>query len=74
MSKPLGYWGCNYDYQLITDVMETFGDNLQNMGETDQAWLIGKLGDYYWSCFCDDAGSDAADELIARLYELPKIK
>ncbi len=70
--KALGYFGCDYNHPLITDIAETFQDNLQDMGEVDQVWLIGKLGDYYWQMFCDDAGSDASDELIARLYELPK--
>jgi hypothetical protein len=72
MSKPLGYWGCNHDFQLIADVSETFGDNLQNLNEFDQAWLIGKLGHYYWDTYCEDAPSDAAEKLVARLYELPR--
>ncbi len=72
MSKPLGYYSCNYDHQLITDVMETFGDNLQELSETDQAWLLSKIGHYYWDSHCGESASDAADELIARLYELPR--
>jgi hypothetical protein len=72
MSKSLGYWGCVYDYPLITDVADTFKDNLQELNETDQAWLLGKLGHHYWEFYCDDSASDAADEVITRLYELPR--
>jgi hypothetical protein len=71
MSKPLGYWGCNYDHQLITDVMETFGDNLEHLPEADQAWLIGRCGDY---CFVNSGGdqesSIEAETLVSRLHEL----
>jgi hypothetical protein len=70
--KSLGYYGCNYDYQLVTDIADSFKDNLQELSETDQAWLIGKLGHYYWEMYCAESASDAADELIARLYELPR--
>jgi hypothetical protein len=70
--KSLGYWSCDYNYQLISDVADTFKDNLQDLPEIDQAWLLGKLGHYYWEMYCADAASDATDELIARLYELPR--
>jgi hypothetical protein len=72
MNKPLGYWGCNYDHQLIFDVMETFGDNLQELSETDQAWLLSKISGHYWDKFCDESRSDAAKELLNRADELPK--
>jgi hypothetical protein len=72
MPKPLSYWGCNHELPLIQDISETFGDSLTKLSETDQAWLIGKTAHHYWAEFCQQEASNEADEVIARLHELPK--
>jgi hypothetical protein len=72
MSKPLGYWDCRYEYELIKDIAETWGDNLENISELDQVWLIARLSSHYWMQHCDEAPTELAQEVDARLEELPQ--
>jgi hypothetical protein len=71
-TKPLTYWGCNHELPLIQDISESFGENLQSLSELDQAWLLARLGSYYWLQHCDEAPSDEAQEIVDRIEELPQ--
>lgn len=72
MSKPLSYWDCRYEYELIKDIAETWGDNLQNISELDQIYLIARLSMHYWLQHCNGAPTSLAEEVVARLEELPQ--
>jgi hypothetical protein len=73
MSKPLGYYGCDHANQLISDISETFGDNLQNLPAHDRVWLIARIALYYAKTYSPDSGvRDESLEIVGRLSELPQ--
>lgn len=65
MSKPLGYYHLNYEHQLIQDIADTWGDNLEKLTEPDRYWLIATMADF---CFCElgEDESDASREVYER--------
>jgi hypothetical protein len=72
MAKPLGYWGCNYDYPLISDISQTFGDTLQNLPASDRVWLLARISLRYLHKSDPNAEiTSDAQEIINRLEELP---
>jgi hypothetical protein len=73
-TKPLGYYSCDYNIPLIMDIHNHFGDNLENMNEVDQVWLLGMMGDFYYEHHCegDISESEAADEVRDRLHQLDR--
>jgi hypothetical protein len=70
--KPIGYWGCDYTVDLITDIAETWGDALQHLSETDAWWLIARIAYKMWlTSEVESPPSTEAEEVVARLHELP---
>ncbi|NJL65020.1 MAG: hypothetical protein HC903_28530 [Methylacidiphilales bacterium] len=72
-NKPLGFFGCNYDYVLITDIMETWGDNLQNISDCDCYYLIHVASEYINFHYLTEDPTNVVDELTTRIIarELP---
>lgn len=70
-TKPLGYWGLSYDNKLIKDISETWNE-LQDISEVDQFWLISELSERYAElCQKDgDVISDEAWEVVDRMEEI----
>jgi hypothetical protein len=66
MSKPLGYWGCRYENQLIADIAQHYNE-LQSMNETDHYWLMARLGSHYWMKWGFESPSEAAQEVKHRV-------
>lgn len=74
MSTNLGFYGCNYDYQLITDIMESWGDDLYGLEDCDRYYLIHMISEYIGLIhFVHQDTTEAADELGSRIiaHELP---
>lgn len=69
MSRPLGFYGCDYSNPLIKDISEHYNE-LQDISEADQSWLLGRLGAHYWRRWCDRSPSSEAQELVDRLDEI----
>ncbi|QIR36849.1 hypothetical protein HCG51_08905 [Tolypothrix sp. PCC 7910] len=70
-TKPLGYWSCDYTITLITDIAETWGDNLERLTEPDALWLISRIAHEAWMQHeADVPPSVEAEEVVNRLYEL----
>lgn len=71
MSKPITYWGCDPNNQLIQDIAETFGDTLAAMTQSDALSLIGTIAHEAWAELdIDYPPSDEAEAVRDRLHEL----
>ncbi|BAZ37474.1 hypothetical protein NIES4101_33960 [Calothrix sp. NIES-4101] len=70
MSKPIGYWGCNYDHQLIRDIAETYGDHLQHMRLTDKYWLQCHISEAIRLEIWEVEETQAAEEAGNSLHEM----
>ncbi len=73
-NKPLGFFGCNYDYVLITDIMESWGDNLQNLPDCDRYYLISLISENVGLFHLTEETSENAEEINGRIMggELPQ--
>jgi hypothetical protein len=70
-TKPLGYWGCDYNLPLIKDIAETFGEFFENMNQNDTLWLIARIAHEAWQeTEVDEPPTDEAEEVRDRLHEL----
>ncbi len=71
MVKPIGYYGASYDNALIKDIAEHFNE-LQDINETDQYWVLARLGSHHWMKWNFETPSEAIEEVRDRLEELDK--
>jgi hypothetical protein len=71
MDKPITYWGCDHNNQLIQDICETWGDFLQNLNQADTLWLIARIAHEAWQEEpSDQPPTTEAEEVRDRLHEL----
>jgi len=71
VSHSLAYWNCNDTHQLIEDIIETFGNHLEELSITDRYWTLSQIGHHAWETYSEDPESDAATEISNRLIEIP---
>jgi hypothetical protein len=69
--KPLGYYGCRREHELIKDISESWGDSLQNISYCDRIFVIMSAARYLWENSHNSEFSDDAGEVVRRLGELP---
>jgi hypothetical protein len=68
-TKPIGYY-CDTKNALISDIAEHYGELLQNMNESDQAWLISEAAQHYLDTYCENPPSKEAIAVVMRMKEL----
>lgn len=67
MSKPLAYYSVNTRNSLIVDIVESWGQGLEQMGQDDQVWLLYQLADHSVRFLdADDEYSADVDEVVDR--------
>jgi hypothetical protein len=69
MAKTLGFYGIDTSNPLIRDIIETFGEQLQNLTATDNIWLLYRLCDDVFTSL-DQEDSPEANDARDRLNEL----
>lgn len=64
---------CDFGFQLIQDIAQTWGTELERISEIDAHWLVSKISHEIWvsTDVDDEPESDEAAEVIGRVYDLP---
>jgi hypothetical protein len=71
MSKPLGFYGCNHQHELINDISNIWGDDLSGLTERDRIELIHLTSEHIASHHLAGKPSTNAKDIGNRLNELP---
>jgi hypothetical protein len=69
MARALGYYGIDTSNPLIQDIIQSWGERLEQMHLTDNIWLLYRLADDVFFSL-DQEDSTEANEVRDRLNEL----
>ncbi len=72
MAKPLGYYSLDVlSNSLLLDMVETWGEGLDDITEADTLWLIARIAHEAWQQEpTNSPPTEGAEEVVDRIAEL----
>lgn len=72
MTRPIGFYGCNTGYELISGIIDTWGESLELLNDGDRFYLLHIITERI-GLNSPDYPTDACDEACGRIVakELP---